>query len=211
MRFQCAITLFSLLFVSSVGFSQNPPSAPVAISIQGQLAVPEDTPADLTVVGTTGAVAWVILPQVNAITYGQRCQFLAPPGKYSVIAVAISGGQPITAQVSVTLGNSAKPLGIAIFDPQTLTSLPVGQVAIYQSPTIAASLASAGVTWLVYQSGDVVPAKGGSIPLNSTTWGKAAAQVGLPALVMCGNGVTTAFPLPATEQAIIGCCKRMKK
>jgi hypothetical protein len=92
---------------------------------------------------------------------------------------------------------------MAIFDPTSLTSLPAGQVGIYQSTTLASSLQSNGVTWLQYQLGDQIPAKGGSASLSSTTWGQAASQCGLPALVQSNNGVVSAIPLPQTQAQIV--------
>jgi hypothetical protein len=94
-------------------------------------------------------------------------------------------------------------MAITIFDPSTLTALPAGQAAIYQSDTISTSLAAQGVTYLQYAITDQIPAKGGSSPISVTTWGAKALQAGLPALVTSVNGVVRAVPLPANEASVL--------
>jgi hypothetical protein len=100
---------------------------------------------------------------------------------------------------------------IAVFDPAGLTSLPAGQVAIYQSQTIIASLAAQGVIWSQYSIGDVIPGTtSDSVPFGQTTWGSRAASVGLPALVTVAHGVASAVVLPANEATIVGMAAQLK-
>ncbi len=158
-------------------------------------------------------MAWLIRPKVGEYRSGQTIVFAGPPGSYDVIAFVVDSGQPLILEASVTItpAEQAKPLMIAIWDPSTLTSLSAGQVAIYQSTTIAATLsASGGTTWLSYSISDVIPTKGGSSPMSQTTYGSRALAIGLPALVTVSNGVTNAIPLPQTEAEIVGMARRVR-
>jgi hypothetical protein len=199
----------ALLLASSPGYAQAPsppvppPSAPT--SLVGATTVPENGLVQLTVSPSPTSVAWLVMPDVSQFATGSTLVFAGPAGSYTVVALAIVAAQPVILKTTVTItsASQAQPLAIAIFDPSTLTSLPAGQVAIYQSTTIGPALAQNGVVWLQYQIGDVIPSKGGSTPLSSTTWGTAALQAGLPSLVTSTNGVVSAIPLPATQAALI--------
>jgi hypothetical protein len=204
------IILCLALFVGSSPVSAQaptppnpPPSAPT--SLVGATTVPENGLVQLTVSPSPTSVAWLVMPDVSQYATGSTLVFAAAPGSYTVVALAIVAGQPAILKTSVTItsGSQPTPLAIAIFDPTSLTSLPSGQIAIYQSTTIAQALQSQGITWLQYQIGDTIPTRPGSTPLGSTKWGSAALQAGLPALVTSTGGVVSAVPLPQTQAALI--------
>jgi hypothetical protein len=144
-------------------------------------------------------------PGLSITSLGATAVVTGRQGTYPVTAVAVTSTGLAKASITLTINPIERPKMIAVFDPSTLTSLPAGQVAIYQSTTIAASLAAQGVVWGQYSIGDVVPSKNSdSAPFASTTWGAAAVKIGLPALVKSSSGVVSAVPLPPTEAAIVG-------
>lgn len=202
----CFAISIAVLLCGSPAFSQTPsPSPTPTLSISGATQIATNGQAVLTLTGPATSVIWLVSPQPPTPLYqrGMDCVFTGS-GSYAVTAVALTAGQLSQTSTQVVFGGSPTPLAIAIFDPSTLTSLPAGQIAIYQSSTIAPSLASQGVTWLQYHSTDVIPAAGGtSVPIMQTKWGTAALQVGLPAYVTSNNGVVSAIPLPQSQAAIV--------
>jgi len=215
MRSSILSLILILTFSSSIGHSQTPPPTPplpvpiLIPSIKGPSTFAEGTLANYSVPGYSN-VAYKTYPPVSGssfLTSDGVFIFTASPGSYYIEAAGADKDNKIFfLDLAVTVTSSADPIGplaIAIFDPATLTSLPAGQVGIYESQTIASSLYTNGVIWLSYGSLDVIPTKTGSSPLSKTTWGSQALQIGLPALVTSINGAVTAVPLPQTEAAII--------
>lgn len=206
-----------VLLACSNGYAQAPaPSPPIpapapsptpTLSISGPTSIPEHSLATLTVMGgSVTSVAWLVMPDTSTYQSGQTLTITGPPGNYTVVAFAVSGGAPAIFKATLTITPSiaqSNQLAIAIFDPSTLTSLSSGQAAIYQSATIGPALANSGVVWAQYQIGDVVLSKQGATPIGQTKWGQAALSAGLPALVNSVGGVISAVPLPADEATIV--------
>ena len=200
--------LLCLILIATPAYAQAPaptPSpAPVpasSLSISGPTTIKVGNQAVLTLNGTTGNVLWLITPFASVYQDGQKAVITGAQGSYQINAITTDLQQtPWT----LTIEPLERPLAIAVFDPSALTSLPAGQVAIYQSSTIAGSLAAQGVTWLQYSITDVIPSKTGSTPFGGSTWGRAALAAGLPALVSSVNGVVSAVPLPADVPTVVG-------
>jgi hypothetical protein len=204
----CCIALFAGL---SPGYAQAPPSPtpapaqPSGLSITGPTSISEFTQATLTVQGSTGTPLWLETTGLSIVSSGSQAIVTGRPGQYLLTVIGNTPNGLAKATWSLTINPTEKPRFIAVFDPASLTSLPAGQVAIYQSTTIAASLAAQGVIWSQYSIGDVIPsASSDSMPFSQTTWGSKALGVGLPALVTCSQGVISAVPLPANEATIVG-------
>jgi hypothetical protein len=206
------VALLLLSFAGSLGSAQTPPPVPPAppipptptsLAISGPSSVAVYELAKFTVTGgTVTSVAWDVTPPASTDVVGQQLDVTGKPQDYVVTAFVASNGQLSILKANFTI-EAPKILAIAIFDPSTLTSLPAGQAAIYQSSTLADSLRLQGVTYLQYQMGDTVQNKGGSIPLSQTTWGQQAVAAGLPALVTQVGGTISAVPLPASQAEIL--------
>lgn len=203
-----ALCLVATLAGLSPGYAQAPlslPPNPPPLAISGPTSITEFTQATLSVTGSTGTPLWLDTPGLSITSLGQTAVVTGKPGTYVITAVGSTAAGLAKATVSLTINPTEKPRMIAVFDPAGLTSLPAGQVAIYQSTTIAASLAAQGIVWSQYSIGDVIPGENNdSTPFTQTTWGSKASGVGLPALVTFSSGVTSAAPLPFTEAAIVG-------
>jgi len=150
-------------------------------------------------------------PGLSITSFGNAAVCTGKPGAYQLTVVGTTPSGLAKATSSLVINPLEKPRMIAVFDPTALTSLPAGQVAIYQSTTIIASLAAQGVIWSQYSIGDVIPGTtSDSVPFSQTTWGSKAQGVGLPALVTCSSGVISAVVLPANEATIVGMAAQLK-
>jgi hypothetical protein len=157
-------------------------------------------------------VVWEIWPRpTSQYTDGLTIVFTGT-GCYSVDAICLTTGQLLKASTQVQFTGDVLPMAIAIFDPMSLTGLPAGQAAIYQSQTIGPALQAQGIQWLQYHSTDVLPTHGGSsASILATKWGTQAMMAGLPALVTSSNGTVNAIPLPANEGMVITNLGRLKR
>jgi hypothetical protein len=177
----------------------------VPLSISGPSSFLEGTLAQYTINNPVALqqAAWIVLPVGSGSQYQSpdgTFVFTAPAGQYQLIAATSLNNKISFLTLSITVTSVAsKHIAISIFDSTQLTSLPAGQIAVYQSNTISKSLLDHGITYFQYDTHDVIPTINGSSPIVATVWGSHAKAVGLPALVLVNNGKTVGVPLPADE------------
>jgi hypothetical protein len=87
---------------------QTPAPAPPALAIDGPATVPVYSLGSYAVTGDPLAkVAWLIVPSTSQVSSGQHFTMTGQPGKYLVIAFAVSGGQPVILEQVVTISGTA--------------------------------------------------------------------------------------------------------
>jgi hypothetical protein len=201
------------------------PTPTPALAITGQLTVPENTICEVSLTGGSATCAWLVLPPQQTMICGQTMGFAAPPGTYTVICMAVSGGQPIILQATATVQGTPVPTpapspapptpapgptpsptpapvtgplwAIAVYDTTVQQSLPGGQLGIWTSQTLGPNLKTMNVTLRRADKSNPVF----SVP----KWQTNLASATYPWMVVmdkAGN-VLSSGPLPPTEAAVM--------
>jgi hypothetical protein len=211
-------TLVALLWVGAI-CAATPDMDGVPLALTSSSAVVVSVTG-----GAPGKVQWGVSPKPAGQSVLDGSLIVWGPGTYSVSAAVLSSGDVGLLQLDVTVPPSGGPApvvpgpvpgpdtgpvvpppatlttptwALAVFDTSQQISLPAGQLEIFKSQTITASLAGIGVTWRHYDKAD--PAVTGS------DWGRAALKLAKPALVLYRDKqVVAGWPvnLPASEQDV---------
>lgn len=90
------------------GQTPAPAPAPPVLAIDGPATVSVYSLGSYAVTGDPLAkVAWLIVPSTSQVSSGQHFTMTGQPGKYLVIAFAVSGGQPVILEQVVTISGTA--------------------------------------------------------------------------------------------------------
>lgn len=227
------ILLLSFAFVLAISCTgaqpaPAPPTPPApapipALAITGKTTVPEQTLCVLTLTGGTASCAWLVMPDTSEWSSGQTLIFCGPPGSYSVICLAVSGGQPVILKVTaVILGSAPVPppgptppppgptpppvppappanppyMAIMIVDTTSQQALPAGQLAIWVSQTVAKTLLAKGV---YFKRLDI-----NNPSIATAAWKNALGGQVMPVLVVLDKSGTilSKGPLPRDEISV---------